>query len=74
MAWKITPPMAREKYVPASLIRLAFTAIKATAKVIRDLGAFSRYFFIRLSKKPVLSMKAVAAIMISVSFSGVYPT
>ena len=48
--------------------------MKATANVIRDLGAFSRYFFIRVSKKPVLSMKAVVAIIIRVSFSGVYPT
>ncbi len=62
--------MVKEKIVPASLIRLALIPTKTTAKVMRLRGALSRYFFMKVSKKPVFSMKALAAIMTRTNLSG----
>lgn len=65
--------MVKAKRVPASLIKLELTPTKTTAKVTRPRGARSRYFFIKVPKKPVFSIKAVAAIITRTSFIGGYP-
>ncbi|OQB46943.1 MAG: hypothetical protein BWY00_01482 [Firmicutes bacterium ADurb.Bin153] len=55
IAWNTTPPSVAARTLPASPAMFAFTPTKASIKVINTLGAPSRTFLKKASKKPVAS-------------------